>query len=126
MAVENISYVAIMVKDLEQAAKDYSDLLGIEFPEPHESQAIDMRVTRSPVGIELVAPLSPDGALAKTIERRGEGMMLVTLWVSDLQEASAQLKAKGARQVGGDGVKSIILHPRDFHGVMVELDQSDS
>ena len=126
MTVEKVNHIAILVKDLEKAAKDYSDLLSIEFPEPHDSQAIDMRVSRSSVGIELVAPLSPDGALAKTIERRGEGMMLVTLWVSDLQEASAKLKAKGARQVGGDGVRSIILHPKDFHGVMVELDQSPS
>ena len=126
MAVEKVNHIAILVKDLEGAAKDYSDLLGIEFSGPNEIENLDLRSMPSPVGIELVSPLTPDGATARTLERRGEGVLLVALRVADLQEKGAQLKAKGLRQVAGDGVRTIILHPKDFHGVMFELIQPDS
>ncbi len=122
MKVEKIDHVTILVKDLEKAGKLYSDLFGISFSSPKEDKEFDVRNLISPVGIGLVAPLSPDGVMAKTLERRGEGVTVVVLKVNNIAKASAEMKAKGIRQVGGSD-KSALFHPKDLNGVTIELVQ---
>ncbi len=121
MKVEKIHHVAILVKDLEEAGKLYADLFGIEFSGPSESKELDIRNLNSPEGIELVSPLTPDGAMARTLEHRGEGITLMAFKVASVEKASAEMKAKGIRQIGGDGTKAAIFHPRDLKGVTIEL-----
>jgi len=118
--VDKIHHVAILVKDLEEAGKLYSGLFGIEFSDPRESKELDIRSLMSAEGIELVSPLSPDGAMSRTLDRRGEGVQLVALKVANVEEASAEMKSKGIRQVGGTG-KIALFHPGDLNGVLIEL-----
>ena len=120
MKAEKIDHVAIMVKDLEQAGKLFSELFETEFT-GHDVKEADVRNLMSPLGIELVTPLTPDGPSAKTLERRGEGLMMLSLQVSNLKEAVAEMESRGIRRIGGIGDKIALFHPRDVHGVMIEL-----
>ena len=124
MKVKKISNVAILVKDLEEARKFFGDLFGTEFSEPHEVKDVDVVTSLSPLGIELSAPLTPDGSSARALERRGEGVAMIILDVPNLEEAIADMESHGVRLVGrGDRPtsKTATFHPKDLHGVMFEL-----
>ena len=123
MKVQGIHHITILVKDLEAAGKLYSDLFGLKFKGPGMVQETDIRNLICPEGINLVSPLSPNGATARTLERRGEGLAFLALTVPNLEEACAEMKAKGIRQVGGIGTREAIFHPKDLHGVLVALYQ---
>ena len=124
MKVEKIHHVSIMVKDLEKAGKFYSDLFGIEFSGPHENKELDVRFLSFPLGINLATPFTPDGPSAKTLDRRGEGLAMLVLNVSNLAEAIADMESLGVRLVGKEdrpSAKVASFHPKDLHGVMIEL-----
>ena len=123
MKAEKIDHVAILVKDLEKAGKFYADLFGAEFSGPNEIKNLDIRNLLSPLGIELVSPLSPDGAMARTLERRGEGLTMLSLKVPNVAEAAAEMKARGIRQIGALEGRAAIFHPKDLFGVTIELIQ---
>ena len=96
-------------------------MFGTEFSGPRENKETDVRNLMSPLGIELVTPLSPDGAPARTLDRKGEGLTMLSLKVSNLKEAAAEMKARGIRQIGGSGTRMALFHPKDLHGVLIEL-----
>ena len=125
MKVEKIDHIAISVSDLDKAMKFFSDLLGTEFSKPRVLEAADAKQTLDPLGIELVAPLTPNGSVAKTIERKGEGLSLLSLKVENLDEAIAEMQSKGVRLVqiiqGHPRRRAAIFHPKDVFGVMIEL-----
>ena len=87
MKVEKINHVMIYVKDLDRARKFFADLLDTEFSEPIEIKEADAISSMDPLGLELVTPLIPDGVSARAMERRGEGLALLSLKVPDLDEA---------------------------------------
>lgn len=124
MAIEKINHVAVMVQDLEKAAKLFSDALGIKFDDPHDAEEANIKNMMSSVGIELVSPLTPDGPAAKSLERRGEGLTTLVLKVNNLEETVARMTANGVRQIGGADLpeaKTAQFHPKDLHGVMIEF-----
>jgi len=123
MKAEKIDHVAILVKDLEKAGKLYADLFGTEFSGPNEIKNLDIRNLMSPLGIELVTPLTPDGVMARTLEQRGEGLTLLSFKVPNVAEAAVEMKARGIRQIGGLETRAAIFHPKDLCGVTVELIQ---
>ena len=124
MKVQKIHHVSVLVKDLEKAGKLYSDLFGIEFSGPYEQKALDVRFLRSPLGINLVAPLTPDGPSARTLERRGEGLAMLVLNVPNIEEAIEDMESYGIRLVGREDrptARVASFHPKGLCGVMIEL-----
>jgi len=124
MKVERIHHVAILVKDLEQARKFFTDLFNTEFREPVKNKGADVSFSKSPIGINLVAPLSPDGPSVSALNRRGEGIATLALSVPNLEEAIADMESRGVRLIGRadpNVAKSAYFHPKDTYGVMVEL-----
>ncbi|MFC2071938.1 VOC family protein [Chloroflexota bacterium] len=129
MKVEKIDHVAILVKDIEKASKFFADLFDIEFNGPNEIKGGDaVNMTSRPLGIELLTPSTPDGAMAKVLERRGEGLSLLSLKVANKEEAMAEMKARGIRNIApagmtapGGGTGGAIYHPKDTYGVQIEL-----
>ena len=95
MKIEKIDHVAILVKDLNKAEEFFSDLFEMRFSKLGEVKEVDARSMMEFSGIELIEPLTPDGPTMKTLERRGEGLTLISLKVPDLDEAMAEMKAKG-------------------------------
>jgi len=124
MRVERIDHIHIAARDLKKAVEFFEDIFNTKFSDPIvlEKEQITGRI--DPYGLELIEPNSPDSFMAKFIERRGEGLQAISFKVSDIEEATKELQAKGLRLVGTlekNGIKEAQFHPKDSFGVMIEL-----
>ena len=131
MKVLKIDHIGIAVKNLEESSKLY-ELLGIASQGTEEVEELKVRVSFFPIGdseIELLESTSPDGPVAKYIEKNGEGIQHIALRVDNLEEALAELKAKGVRLIdekpryGAGGAKIAFIHPKATGGVLLELSE---
>ena len=130
MKILHIDHIGIAVKDLEKAGKFYSDILGIPVQEEEVVEEQKVRVAFLPITdseIELLESTEPDGPVAKFIEARGEGIQHMAFRVENIEEALAELKAKGVRLIdqeprkGAGGAKIAFIHPKETNGVLVEI-----
>lgn len=125
-----LDHIGIAVKSLG-AAKVYEALgLTIGHTETVESQKV--RTAFLSVGdsnLELLEPTGPDSAIAKFIEKRGEGIHHICLRVDDLESHLERLKSEGYRLVneapvpGAHGCRVAFLHPSAGNGVLIELSE---
>ena len=130
-----LNHVAIAVKDAEKAAKIYGAAFGAEIsaavPLP-EHGVITVFVTLPNTKIEFIQPLGEASPIAKFLERSPDGgMHHVCYEVDDIRAARDTLKASGARvlgdgepKIGAHGKPVLFLHPKDFSGTLVELEQA--
>ena len=133
--IGRLNHVAIAVPDLSAAAKVYRDTLGAKvsdpIPEPDHGVAV-VFVELPNVKIELLHPLGDNSPIAGFLAKNpAGGMHHVCYEVDDIIAARDRLKIEGAR-VLGDGEPKIgahrkpvlFLHPKDFMGTLVELEQA--
>ena len=129
------NHVAIAVRDLESATRVYRDTLGakVSAPVPLPAHGVTtVFVTLPNTKIELIAPLGADSPIAKFLERNPDGgMHHVCFEVDDIFSARQQLKVAGARvlgdgepKTGAHGKPVLFLHPKDFSGTLIELEQA--
>lgn len=132
--IGRLNHVAIAVPDLEKAAAKYRDLLGAEV---HHAQALPEHgvtvvfVLLENSKIELLHPLGPNSPIAKFLEANPSGgMHHICFEVPDLADAAAALVAGGARvlgdgkpKIGAHGLPVLFLHPKDFDGTLIELEE---
>jgi len=133
--IGKLNHVAIAVPDLAKAAAVYRDTLGAEIsaavPQP-EHGVTTVFVALPNTKIELIAPLGGNSPIAKFLERNPDGgMHHVCYEVTDIAAARDALKAAGARilgngepKIGAHGKPVLFLHPKDFAGTLVELEQA--
>ncbi len=130
MAKPRIDHIGVAVRSLEQELAFYEQALGLEKKAVVEVPGEKVRVAMLPAGeprIELLEATSPDSAVARFIEKRGEGLHHVALLVPDLAKAVEQLKAHGAKlvteeiQTGAEGYRYVFIHPKSAGGVLLEL-----
>jgi methylmalonyl-CoA/ethylmalonyl-CoA epimerase len=132
MKIVKIDHLGIAVRSIAEARKLFQDTLGLTF-EGTETVA-EQKVTTAffPVGdseVELLESTSPDGPIAKHLEKRGEGIQHIAFRVENLEEALAELREMGIRLIdekprkGAGGAKIAFLHPKDTHGVLIELSE---
>jgi methylmalonyl-CoA/ethylmalonyl-CoA epimerase len=130
-----LDHIGVAVRGLSDAIAFYRDALGLEVSEPTDVPSERVRAVFVAVGeasIELLEATAPDSAIARSIERRGEGLHHVTLAVDDLFAALAQLKARGVRLVdetprpGAHGTRVAFVHPSSTGGVLLELKERTS
>lgn len=133
--IGRLNHVAIVVPDLAAAAQSYSQMLGatvsepIEMPE-HGVTTIFVELSNSK--IELLQPLGEDSPVAKYLERNPDGgMHHICYEVDEITAARDQLVAKGARilgdgepRIGAHGKPVLFLHPKDFCGTLIEVEQA--
>lgn len=128
--LKNIDHLGVAVRSIEETLKFYRDVMGIEPKGIEEVPSQKVKVAFLPVGesnIELLESLSPDGPIAKHIEKRGEGIAHVAFRVDNIDEALAELKAKGVRLLntepkpGAHGARIAFIHPKEAHGILIEL-----
>lgn len=129
----HIDHIGIAVKNLEEAAKLYEDILGLERTGIEEVEEQKVKVMFIPNGdceFELLESTSDDGPVAKFIEKNGEGVQHIAIKVEDIDVALAELKEKGVRLIDetpryGAGNKRIaFVHPKATKGILLELCQS--
>jgi methylmalonyl-CoA/ethylmalonyl-CoA epimerase len=134
MKVLKVDHIGIAVKSIEAAKVLYHDLLGL--PHAGSETVAEQKVTTAffPVGdteVELLESTAPDGPIAKYLEKRGEGVQHIAFRVENIEEALAELKAKGVQLIdekprrGAGGAMIAFLHPKSTYGVLVELSQRD-
>ena len=124
MRVQKLDHIHIYVNELEKAVRFFSEILGTKFSEVVEKPGWDFKLAMEPLGLELVQPTSPEGGTARAMQKRGEGIFMVSFKVPNLDEAVAEMEAKGMRVINRiqDGkLREVQFHPRDAHGVMIEL-----
>ena len=128
--ISRIDHIGIAVNDLDQRLALYRDVLGLAGIHVEDVPSENARVGFVPLGdseLELLESTSPDGVLARFIEKRGEGIHHLAVQVDDCASALAQLKAAGVRTVddtprpGARGTKVAFLHPSATGGVLLEL-----
>ncbi|HET9038971.1 MAG TPA: methylmalonyl-CoA epimerase [Gemmatimonadales bacterium] len=123
-----IAHVGIAVPDLDAALAFYRDVLGLT-PHPPE-QADGATIVSLPFGeseVELLAPLTADGPIARFLERRGPGIHHLCYRVPDLDAALSACRAAGYRLIdetpraGAGGRRIAFVHPKATAGILLEL-----
>ena len=133
--IGRLNHVAIAVRNLEAAVATYRDTLGAVVSEPQAEPAHGVTVvfvTLPNTKIEFLEPLGEKSPIAKFLEKNPDGgIHHVCYEVDDIIAARDQLKAAGARvlgdgepKIGAHGKPVLFLHPKDFYGALVELEQA--
>ena len=132
--IGRLNHVAIAVKDLDRSTALYRDTLGarVSPPLPQPEHGVTVVFVELPnTKIELLEPLGDNSPIAKFLEKNSDGgMHHVCYEVDDIRAARDRLKEKGARvlgdgepKIGAHGKPVLFLHPKDFGGTLVELEQ---
>jgi len=128
--VKKIDHIGIAVSNLDETLEFYKNVLGLEL---HGTEVIEeqkVKVAFLPVGdseVELLESTSPEGPIAKFIEKKGQGIQHVAFKVDDIEAALEEMKAKGIRLIdekpryGAGGARIAFLHPKSTNGVLIEL-----
>lgn len=129
MKINKLDHICIAVRNLEAAKKIWEPILGKNAPDDaYIDEPEKIKVARywvGGVGFELMESLTPDGDVAKFIDKRGEGVMLISLNVGNTRDAMAELKAKDYPFIGGArpfrDSEFAFIHPKAVNGVLLEL-----
>jgi methylmalonyl-CoA/ethylmalonyl-CoA epimerase len=133
--IGRLNHVAIAVRDITKASDVYRKMLGanVSAPEPQPAHGVTtVFITLPNTKVELIEPFGPNSPIAKFLERNPDGgIHHVCYEVDDIIAARDKLIAEGAR-VLGDGTPKmgahdklvLFLHPKDFCGTLVELEQA--
>ena len=133
--IGRLNHVAIAVRDLAAGARVYRDTLGAELSEPvaEPTHGVTVVFVSLPnTKVELLEPLGADSPIEKFLERNPEGgIHHICYEVEDILAARDQLVRQGARvlgsgepKIGAHGKPVLFLHPKDFCGTLVELEQA--
>jgi methylmalonyl-CoA/ethylmalonyl-CoA epimerase len=133
--IGRLNHVAIAVRDIAKAAQIYRTTLGAEVsaavPQPAHG-VTTVFITLPNTKIELLEPLGEGSPIAKFLERSPDGgIHHICYEVDDILAARDKLKAQGARvlgdgepKMGAHGKPVLFLHPKDFCGTLVEIEQA--
>ena len=130
MNILKVDHIGVAVKNLDEVLKFYEENLGMHAHGEEINDEQKVRVGFLPVGdteIEFLESTSPDGAIAKFIEKNGEGIQHIALKVDNLEMALQELKNKGVKlideqpRIGAGNNKIAFLHPKSTFGTLVEL-----
>lgn len=128
--IEKLDHIGIAVFDIDKALRFYSDTLGLKCELVEEVAQQSVKIAFIPTGdvnLELVQATSDDSAIAKFIEKKGEGVHHIALKVDNIDDALKRLKEKNIEFIdpiprkGAHGSKIAFLNPKSTHGVLLEL-----
>lgn len=133
--IGRLNHVAIAVPDIAKATNVYRHTLGAEVSDPvpqPEHGVTAVFITLPNTKIELLEPLGEGSPIAKFLARNPDGgIHHVCYEVDDIRAARDRLKAQGARvlgdgeaKIGAHGKPVLFLHPKDFCGTLVEIEQA--
>jgi methylmalonyl-CoA/ethylmalonyl-CoA epimerase len=129
-----VDHVGIAVRDLDEAIAWYGATFGLASVHEEVNEEQGVREAMLAVGdgttrIQLLAPLRPDSAIARFLDRNGPGIQQVAYTVADVEAVAATLRGRGLRLLydeprrGTAGSRINFVHPKDAGGVLVELVQ---
>jgi methylmalonyl-CoA epimerase len=127
--IRRVDHIGIAVKNLEEAAKLYTEMLGLKVDAVETLEERQVKTAIINIGeskIELLESTTPDGVIANFIEKRGEGMHHVALSVDDIDRTLEELKAKKLPLIdqkprpGVQKTKTVFVHPKGSK-ILLEL-----
>lgn len=127
---KKIDHIGVAVKNIEDSLHIFKDILGMEYSGEEVVNEQDVKVAFLPVGeseIELLESTSPEGNIARYIEKKGEGIHHIAFEVEDLGAILEDLQKKGVRLIdrepryGAGGARIAFLHPKSTNGILIEL-----
>jgi lactoylglutathione lyase/methylmalonyl-CoA/ethylmalonyl-CoA epimerase len=130
--IKNIDHIGIVVENTENTFGLFHSLFGFEVLESlvaSEQGFKSTLISKGMTTIELIEPVTPDGPIARFLQKRGEGVHHISLLVDDMEQAVSSLRAKGVQMIGEKPeqvtktAKSIFIHPRSTGGILFELVQ---
>jgi methylmalonyl-CoA/ethylmalonyl-CoA epimerase len=132
--IGKLNHVAIAVPDLKRATRNYRETLGarVSAAKPEPDHGVTVVFVELPnTKIELLQPLGANSPIAKFLERNPDGGIHHLCYeVEDIIAARNQLEARGARvlgdgnpKIGAHGKPVLFLHPKDFAGTLIEIEQ---
>ena len=130
MKIKKIDHLGIAVSSIDSGKKFWQDIMGLELEGTETVEEQKVTTAFMPVGeseVELLESTSPDGPVAKYIEKKGAGLQHVAFRVDNIDEALAELKEKGIKLIdqtprnGAGGARIAFLHPKATGGILVEL-----
>ena len=130
--MEKLEHIGIAVKNLEESNKLFAKLLGKPHYKIEEVGAEGVRTSFFDVGgikIELLEATRSDSAIAKFIEKRGEGLHHLAFASDHIERETTALSKEGFTplsdqpKIGADNKRIVFLHPKTTNGVLVELCQ---
>lgn len=128
--IKKVDHIGIAVRSLEETLPFYTDVLQLELLGIEEVESQKVRVAFIKAGetkLELLEPTSQESAIAKYIEKRGQGIHHVALGVESIEERIHDLKTNGIRMIdeqprmGAGGANIAFLHPKSTGSVLYEL-----
>jgi methylmalonyl-CoA/ethylmalonyl-CoA epimerase len=130
VSIKKISHIGIAVQDLEEQVAFYRDVLGLELESREVVPDQNVEVAMFKVGestIELLSPTSPESAVARFLDKRGQGIHHLAYEVDDIQQMLQKLEQKDVKlldrqpRAGAHGKRIAFLHPAATFGVLTEL-----
>ncbi len=130
--MNKVEHIGIAVKDIEAANAVYAKLLGAAHYKMEEVLSEGVQTSFFKVGlnkIELLQATKPESAIAKFIDRKGEGIHHIAFAVENIKAEMARLKKEGFKLLneepkrGADNKLIAFVHPKSANGVLVELCQ---
>lgn len=130
--IKKISHIGIAVKNVGEAVKLYSEILGLKVESFEEIAEQKVKIAFIPIGesrIELLESTDPTGSIAKFIETRGEGIHHIAVEVDNIDAELEKIKSKGLKlidekpRIGAHHTKIAFIHPKSVSGVLLELCQ---
>ncbi len=127
-----LDHIGIAVEDLDRAVRTYTTLFDTELVQEETLADRNLRVAFLRVGgvtIELLTPTSEESAVSGFLKKRGEGVHHLAFRTDDVDRAAEALVQKSFRLAqepgeGAHGTRVLFLHPKDSHGVLIELVQN--
>ncbi len=128
--LKKIDHIAIVVKDLDKAAKSYADMFGFKVIEKMDGPGGEFTSVMMALGdikVELFAPLKP-GSFSKFLEEKGGGLHHVSFLTDDIVKDMKMLKAQGKKLQNEEPIvmpdaKIAFVHPSAAENVLIELKQ---
>ena len=132
--IGNLNHVAIAVPDLDAGIRKYRDMLGAEVSAPQdlpEHGVTVVFVQLDNTKVELLHPLGESSPIAGFLEKNPSGgIHHMCFEVNDIRAAAKKLSDEGARvlgdgepKIGAHGLPVLFLHPKDFDGTLIELEE---
>ena len=132
--IKRVHHIGIAVNNLNESIALFEKMLGIK---AHVTEAPCQQVTEAvfkigdEVEINLLEPMGPESAVAKFLERRGEGLHHIAFEVDAIDDNLAEMEKKGIQLIDREGREGVagkigFLHPKSVNGVLVELVEPDN
>ena len=130
--IKKVTHVGLAVKNLAEASRRFQQLFGKGAARGESVASERVNVAIFDLGgtkVELTEATDPSSAVARFIEKRGEGVHHISFEVDNLENELARLKDEGFEvlqgypKTGADGYRVAFLHPKTTHGVLVELSE---